>query len=189
MCSPGSSAPSPTVVSIHPTMPIAPNVIGPTVERASMSTAERSGETQKRCTPCTSSTGTSAARRGRSGGSAGSLRAGVTAGAAPFPLARDGVLVERTPPDRGFGEERLGRAARQVATQHPVERVAFLLDDAHPRAQRALAVFGEAVDPARLARLRLRRPRLHQAVLLELRERAVHRGTVDVAEAERGAGP
>ena len=153
-------------------MPIAPNVIGPTVERASMSTAERSGETQKRCTPCTASTGTPARDAGSDGAAGCGERRHRERGTVP--VGADGVLVERTPPDGGFGEERFGRTARQVAAQHPVERIAFLLDDTHPRSQRALAVFGEPVDPARLAGLRLRRPRLHQAVLLELRE---HRGT------------
>ena len=97
---------------------------------------------------------------------------------------RPGMAGDRGPAAFGLGQHGIDGAGGDVAPQHLVEAVPLLLDDTHPRSQRALAVLGEPVHPAGLPGLRHARPRLDQAVALELAERAVDARTIDPAEAE-----
>ncbi len=71
-----------------------------------------------------------------------------------------------------------------VAVQHAVQAVPLLLDHAHPCPQDARANFGDPVDLAGLTGLGPFIPSGDQAIAFELGQRPVHRGPLDLAEAQ-----
>ena len=83
-----------------------------------------------------------------------------------------------------LGQDRVGGAGGLVAAEHPTEEVTLLLDDAHPHAEDPLAERRHAVHPALVAGRRHLGPRLHQPVLLELRQRSVDGRPVDPPEVQ-----
>ncbi len=90
----------------------------------------------------------------------------------------------RCPSAFDLREHRVDGAGRLIAPQHPTEQIALLFDDAHPDAKRTLPERRDAVDPSLVAGGGDLRTRLHQAVLLELREGAVDGRSIDPPEVE-----
>ena len=141
----------------RPVTPTAPKVIGPTVERASIRTTERSGTTANR------------ARVGRAGERRGDGRLvppvgqhlapapdrhrGLDAVAVPLDARRRRHRGPRMPRHRGpaalgLGQRGVDRPGRHVAAQHEVQAVPLLLDDPHPPPQGALALRRSGRTPA-----------------------------------------
>ena len=113
-----TTAPSTTSASIQPVTPRAPKLIGPTVERASTSTAERSDTSSKRWRPAATDGAGLAGRRCR--------RPVVDEVGAPAGVGRRRHRRPRRPaggrhPALGLGQHGVGRAGRGVAAEHPVE--------------------------------------------------------------------
>ena len=148
---PGRTAPPSTSASIAPVTPTAPNVMGPTEERASIRTAERSGRTRnvrrlrgRRALRPARRRGRRPARPRTAGRTHGSVAADVRGRRHRRPAAPG----RRRPALLGLGHHGVDRPGGHVAAQHLVEAVALLLDHPHPRPQGALALQGEARRPA-----------------------------------------
>ena len=201
--------PSTIAACREPSTPVVPKVMGPTVERASMRTAERSGSRTNR--PMTGSEPTLVRRLraearggpGVSGPLGPSRRALLSGGRPPSLLVGVSVRPLQAPPPHGGRRHRrpghvglghpalldlrqhgVDRARRQVAPDDVAEVGVFLPDDPHPDPQHPLPQWRHRIDPPGLAGLLLLRRHLDEAVPFELGEGPVDRRTVHVAEPE-----